>query len=79
MPNKLEPEFGAPATLPRTRITRTYCVPCLNNHSSQCHALADSENGCQCRCDSSVPNLEGKTPAQVSRYRAREDRVTTRP
>ena len=73
--SKQEPKFGPPTRIPRTRVTRTYCPPCLNSHSSECYALRDSENDCECRCNSGIPNLKGKTQPKSNRYIGRHQKA----
>lgn len=47
------------------------CGPCYQNHlgGEPCKALSDSENDCQCQCDSGMEDIEGKTPAQINAVR----------
>ena len=48
--------------------TLTLCPPCEANHvgGETCFALRDSENGCECECDSSMGDIEGKTPREIN-------------
>ena len=56
--------------------TVTLCTSCLNLHSGTCLALMDSENDCQCRCDSGIPGLEGMTYWEVDDYLLEQLKVT---
>ena len=46
----------------------TLCGPCHQDHpdGDPCLALSDDENDCQCRCDSRMGNMEGRTAAEIN-------------
>ena len=52
-----------------TQVTVTLCPPCEANHEggAPCFALMDSENGCQCECDSSMGDIEGVAARDIGR------------
>ena len=57
----------------------TLCGPCHQDHpdGDPCLALSDSENDCQCRCDSGMGNIEGKTAAEINASLEERERAPT--
>ena len=66
-PNERRPtDERRPSSQARPNESRLYCQPCRDRHSEMCHALKVPADQCDCKCDIRIPNLKGKSPAQLN-------------
>ena len=51
----------------QAQTDKNYCDSCSNNHidNLKCFTLSDTNNDCECICDSSFGDIEGLSPEHI--------------